>query len=43
MGSWRILSEEGGSYRAPLEKFPEVLTAVNGLINLRRFVRVTYE
>jgi len=41
--SWRILSEEGGRYRAPLEKFPEVLAAVNGLINLRRLVRATYE
>jgi hypothetical protein len=41
--SWRILSEEGGRYRAPLEKFPEVLAAVTGLINLRRLIRVTYE
>jgi hypothetical protein len=41
--SWRILSEEGGRYRAPLEKFPEVLAAVIGPINLRRLVRVTYE
>jgi hypothetical protein len=41
--SWRILSEEGGRYRAPIEKFPEVLAAVIGLINLRRFVRITYE
>jgi hypothetical protein len=41
--SWRILSEEGGRYRAPIEKFPEVLAAVTGLINLRRFVRVAYE
>jgi hypothetical protein len=41
--SWRILSEEGGRYRAPLEKFPEVLAAVTGLINLRRFLRVAYE
>ena len=28
---------------SPLEKFPEVLAAVTGLINLRRFVRVAYE
>jgi hypothetical protein len=41
--SWRILSEEGGRYRAPLEKFGEVLAAVTGLINLRRFMRVAYE
>lgn len=41
--SWRILSEEGGRYRAPIEKFPEVLAAVSGLINLRRFMRVAYE
>jgi hypothetical protein len=40
--SWRILSEEGGRHRAPLEKFPEVLAAVTGLINLRRFLRVAY-
>jgi hypothetical protein len=33
--SWRILSEEGGRYRAPLEKFPEALAAVTGLISLR--------
>jgi hypothetical protein len=41
--SWRILSEEGGRFRAPLEKFAEVLAAITGLINLRRFVRVAYE
>lgn len=41
--SWRILSEEGGRYRAPVEKFPEVLAAITGLINLRRFMRVAYE
>ena len=44
--SWRIPSEEGGRYRAPPEKFGEVLAAVTGLINLRnlrRFMRVTYE
>jgi hypothetical protein len=41
--SWRILSEEDGRYRAPLEKIPEVLAAVNGLINLRRLMRVTNE
>jgi len=41
--SWRILSQEGGRYRAPIEKFPEALAAITGLINLRRFVRVAYE
>jgi hypothetical protein len=41
--SWRILSEEGGRFRAPLEKFAEVLAAVTGLINLRRFMRAAYE
>ena len=41
--SWRILSEEGGRYRAPIEKFPEVLAAITGLINLRRFMRIAYE
>jgi hypothetical protein len=34
--TWRMLSEEGGRFRAPLEKFPETLTAITGLINLRR-------
>jgi DDE superfamily endonuclease len=29
--TWRILSEEGGRYRAPISKYPELLTAVTGL------------
>ncbi|WP_214367926.1 transposase family protein [Pseudonocardia sp. H11422] len=29
--TWRILSEEGGRYRAPLEKYPSMLKAVIGL------------
>ncbi|WTY50739.1 transposase family protein [Micromonospora sp. NBC_01412] len=28
---WRIFSEEGGRFRAPIEKFAESLTAVVGL------------
>src|SRR3954452_14344924 len=29
--TWRILSEEGGRYRAPLEKYERLLKAVTGL------------
>jgi hypothetical protein len=29
--TWRILSEEGGRYRAPISKYAEMLTAVTGL------------
>ena len=29
--TWRMLSEEGGRYRAPISKYPELLTAVTGL------------
>jgi hypothetical protein len=29
--TWRMLSEEGGRYRAPLEKYPSMLKAVIGL------------
>jgi len=29
--TWRMLSEEGGRYRAPLEKYPSMLKAVTGL------------
>jgi hypothetical protein len=29
--TWRILSEEGGRYRAPLEKYESLLKAVTGL------------
>src|SRR3954467_15400448 len=29
--TWRMLSEEGGRYRAPLEKYPSVIKAVIGL------------
>jgi hypothetical protein len=29
--TWRILSEEGGRYRAPLDKYPSLLKAVIGL------------
>jgi hypothetical protein len=31
-----MLSEEGGRFRPPIEKFAETLAAINGLINLRR-------
>ena len=41
--TWRILSEEGGRYRAPLDKFPETLAAVAALINLRRYMIVAFE
>jgi hypothetical protein len=36
--TWRILSEEGGRYRCPLEKYPSMLAAVIGL-----FFFATYE
>ena len=29
--TWRMLSEEGGRYRAPLNKYPEVVKAIVGL------------
>jgi DDE superfamily endonuclease len=29
--TWRVLSEEGGRYRAPISKYAEMLTAVTGL------------
>jgi hypothetical protein len=35
--TWRMLSEEGGRFRSPLEKFSEALSAIIGLLNLRRF------
>ena len=41
--TWRMLSEEGGRFRAPLEKFPETLAAITGLINLRRHLILAYE
>ena len=41
--SWRILSEEGGRCRAPIENFPEVFAAITGLIKLRRFMRIACE
>lgn len=34
---WRMFSEEGGRYRAPIEKFAGTLTATVGLLNLARF------
>ena len=41
--TWRMLSEEGGRFRPPIEKFAETLAAINGLINLRRYFIVAYE
>jgi hypothetical protein len=41
--TWRMLSEEGGRFRPPIEKFAETLAAINGLINLRRYLIVAYE
>ena len=29
--TWRMLSEEGGRYRAPISKYGEMLAAVTGL------------
>lgn len=41
--TWRMLSEEGGRFRPPIEKFPEMLAAAWGLINLKRYMIVAYE
>jgi hypothetical protein len=41
--TWRMLSEEGGRFRPPLEKFPEMLAAGWGLINLKRRMITTYQ
>lgn len=35
--SWRMLSEEGGRYRAPIQKFEETLQAITGLLFFRTF------
>jgi hypothetical protein len=35
--SWRMMSEEGGRYRAPIDKFEETLQAITGLIFFRAF------
>jgi len=35
--TWRILSEEGGRYRAPIEKYPSLLKAVVGLFFLAAY------
>lgn len=35
--SWRMLSEEGGRFRAPIDKFEETLQAITGLIFFRPF------
>jgi hypothetical protein len=34
---WRMLSQEGGRYRAPIEKYEEALQAITGLLFLRAF------
>jgi hypothetical protein len=34
---WRMLSQEGGRYRAPIEKFEETLQAITGLLFFRAF------
>ena len=35
--TWRMLSEEGGRFRAPIEKFEETLQAITGLIFFKAF------
>lgn len=35
--TWRMLSEEGGRYRAPIHKFEETLQAITGLMFLKAF------
>ena len=34
---WRMLSQEGGRYRAPIEKFEETLQTITGLLFFRAF------
>lgn len=34
---WRMLSQEGGRYRAPIEKFEETLQAITGLLFFRAY------
>jgi len=41
--TWRMFSEEGGRFRAPLHKYAETLTAVIGLLNFARFTQDCYE
>lgn len=41
--TWRMLSEEAGRFRPPLEKFAETLAAITGLLNLRRFFKPAFE
>jgi DDE superfamily endonuclease len=35
--TWRMLSQEGGRYRAPIEKFEETQQAITGLLFFRAF------
>jgi len=35
--TWRMLSEEGGRYRCPIEKFESMLAAVTGLYFFSQF------
>jgi hypothetical protein len=35
--TWRMLSEEGGRYRAPIEKFEETLQTITGLFFFRAY------
>ena len=35
--SWRMMSAEGGRYRAPIDKFEETLQAITGLTFFRSF------
>ena len=37
---WRMFSEEGGRFRAPIEKFAETLTTTIGLLNFARSLQV---
>jgi hypothetical protein len=35
--TWRMLSEEGGRYRAPISKYAEMLAAVTGLFFFSKY------
>jgi len=38
--TWRILSEEGGRYRCPLDKYESMLAAVTGLLFFAKYIKI---
>jgi hypothetical protein len=41
--TWRMFSEEGGRFRAPIDKYGETLTVVIALLSFARFTQDCYE